>query len=85
MADPEKKEIYEQAAKVKGKPLFSLTVADFFNAPVVDEVDLSSYSGAEGDTITIRAYDDFKVARLLVAVSDQWAGDRKRGSRGNPT
>ena len=33
MADPDKKEIYEQAAKVQGKPIFSLTVADFFNAP----------------------------------------------------
>lgn len=29
MADPDKKEIYEQAAKERGKPLFSLTVADF--------------------------------------------------------
>lgn len=37
---------------------------------MVDEVDLSSYSGAEGDTIVIHAHDDFKVARLLVAVSD---------------
>jgi hypothetical protein len=70
MADPDKKEIYAQAAKVQGKPVFSLTVADFFNAPVVDEVDLSSYSGAEGDTIAIRAHDDFKVARLLLTVSD---------------
>ena len=70
MADPDKKEIYEQAAKEKGKPIFSLTVADFFNAPVVDEVDLSSYSGAEGDAIIILAHDDFKVARLQVVVSD---------------
>ncbi|RJP49244.1 MAG: hypothetical protein C4583_12960 [Anaerolineaceae bacterium] len=70
MADPDKKAVYEQAAKAKGKPVFSLTVADFFNAPVLDEVDLSEYSGAAGDPIVIRAYDDFKVARLLVTVSD---------------
>lgn len=70
MADPVKKKVYDQAAKVKGKPLFSLTVADFFNAPVVDEVDLSNYSGASGDPIVIQAHDDFKVTRLLVAVSD---------------
>ncbi|MBM3180638.1 MAG: hypothetical protein FJZ86_09810 [Chloroflexi bacterium] len=29
MADPEKKTLYERAAKAKGKPLFALTVADF--------------------------------------------------------
>jgi hypothetical protein len=69
MADPDKKAFYEQAAKVKGKPLFSLTVADFFNAPVVDEVDISNYGGVAGDPIVVRAHDDFKVSRLLVMVS----------------
>ena len=70
MADPDKKATYEQAARVKRKPLFSLTVADFFNAPVVDEVDLSEYGGMEGDPIIVRAHDDFKVAHLQVTVSD---------------
>ena len=70
MADPQKKAGYEQAAKAKGKPLFSLTIADFFNAPVVDEVDLSAYSGAAGDPIVVRAHDDFQVTRLRVNVSD---------------
>ncbi len=29
MADPQTKKLYEDAAKAKGQPLFSLTVADF--------------------------------------------------------
>ena len=33
MADPETKAIYVEAAKAKGQLVFSLTVADFFNAP----------------------------------------------------
>ncbi|MBI2757380.1 MAG: hypothetical protein HYX49_01735 [Chloroflexi bacterium] len=70
MADPQKKASYEQAAKAKGKPLFSLTIADFFNAPVVDEVDLSAYTGAAGDPIVVRAHDDFKVTSLRVNVSN---------------
>lgn len=70
MADPDKKAFYEQAAKERRKPLFSLTVADFFNAPVLDEVDLSEYSGTVGDTIRVRAHDDFRVARLQVTISD---------------
>lgn len=32
MVDPVTKQVYEAAAKTKGQPLFSLTIADFFNA-----------------------------------------------------
>jgi len=42
ITDPDKKAGYEKAVKVKRKPLFSLTVAEFFHAPVVDEVDFSN-------------------------------------------
>lgn len=70
MADPQKKALYGKASKATGKPLFSLTVADFFNAPVVDEVDLSAYAGDAGDPIKVRAHDDFKVASVHISVSD---------------
>src|SRR3989304_4641305 len=40
MADPAAKAVYDEAAKAKGQPVFSLTLADFFNAPSVDEIDL---------------------------------------------
>jgi hypothetical protein len=69
MADAEAKAIYEEAAKAKGQPVFSLMVADFFNAPSVDEVDLSKYTGAAGDPIIIRAHDDFDVTAVNVAVA----------------
>jgi len=70
MADPETKALYSEAAKAKGKPVFSLTIADFFNAPSVEEVDLSAYSGAAGDEIVIQASDDFDVASVEVALTD---------------
>lgn len=70
MADPEKKVLYEKAAQASGKPLFSLTVADFFNAPAVDTVDLSAYSGAIGNEIVIQAHDDFEVTRVHVSIND---------------
>ncbi len=69
MADPATKIIYDQAAKAKGQPVFSLTIADFFNAPSVDEVDLSAYAGRVGDTIVARAQDDFDVTAVKVAIS----------------
>jgi hypothetical protein len=70
MADPEAKALYVEEAKAKGQPVFSLTIADFFNAPSVDEVDLSGYAGRAGDAIVIRASDDFDVARVEVALAD---------------
>lgn len=74
MADAETKALYAEAAKAKGKPVFSLTVADFFNAPTVNEVDLSGYGGAVGDAIVIQATDDFDVAAVAVALTNA-AGD----------
>jgi hypothetical protein len=70
MADAETKALYVEAAKAKGKPMFGLTVADFFSAPTVNEVDLSGYSGAAGDVIVIQATDDFDVAAVAVALTD---------------
>jgi len=70
LADLETKAIYEAAAKAKGDPVFSLTIADFFNAPSVEEIDLSAYSGAAGDEIIIMARDDFVVMGVQVALND---------------
>ncbi len=70
MADAEKKVIYEEAAKATGKPVFCLTIADFFNAPAVDEVDMSGYTGKAGDLIRIRAHDDFDVVGVSVAIAN---------------
>jgi hypothetical protein len=70
MADPTTKAIYEEAATAKGQPLFSLTIADFFNAPSIDEVDLSGYAGKVGDEIVIRAHDDFAVVSVTVAITN---------------
>jgi hypothetical protein len=70
VADPEAKALYDEVAQAKGKPVFSLMVADFFNAPSVGEVDLAAYAGGVGDEIVIRADDDFDVANVYVTVAD---------------
>jgi hypothetical protein len=36
----------------------------------VDEVDLSGYAGQVGDTIAVRAHDDFDVAEVSVALTN---------------
>lgn len=71
MADAESKGVYEKAAAAKGQPVFSLIMADFLNAPSVDEVDLSGYRGQIGDLIAIRAHDDFQVVGVHVLIERQ--------------
>ena len=70
IADPEKRAIYASAAGRKGVPVFALTVGDFLNAPAVDEIDLSSYTGKAGEMIRIRASDDFVVTGVEVTITD---------------
>ena len=47
---------------------YNVAVADFLHAPDVDEIDVTNYAGAVGDTIRIRTTDDFKVVQVQVAI-----------------
>jgi hypothetical protein len=80
MADPATRALYADAAKEDHKPIFSLTVADFFNTPTVDEVDLTKYSGEVGSEIAVRASDDFDVVEVEVAISDTEGRPIENGS-----
>ena len=51
MADEQARKLYEQVAKSRHQPLFSLIMQDFLNDPRVDEVELSVYSGQSGEKI----------------------------------
>jgi hypothetical protein len=68
MADANTRALYEEAAKIKNIPVFALTIADFFNAPVIDSLDLSEYNGQAGSLIRISARDDFGVASVYVSI-----------------
>jgi len=67
IADPDQKKAYLEAA-VENQTAFNVAVADFLNAPQIDEVDVSMYEGKVGNTIRIRATDDFKVVQVMVAI-----------------
>ena len=62
--------LYRARTEAKGQPVFSVAVADFFNEPVVDEIDLSAYTGKTGEIIRGRASDDFGVVGIGVAIRD---------------
>ncbi len=67
-ADPAKKAEYEAGKGEKFNSPYQVAVADFLNAPDIEEVNLKMYSGSIGDLITIRATDDFKVSEVLVSI-----------------
>ena len=71
MADPQVRALYAGAAKQRKQPVFSLMIADYFNPPSVDEIDLSEYAGQAGNTISIRASDDVGVVGVDVTISDE--------------
>ncbi|MCE5332463.1 MAG: hypothetical protein LLF95_10060 [Bacteroidales bacterium] len=67
VADSATKEAYRNAAG-KGVSAYNVAVADFMNAPGIDEIDLSKYTGKNGDTIAATITDDFMVSEVSVAI-----------------
>lgn len=67
LADPEKRKEYDERAggMVTG---YNVAVADFLNAPDIDEVDVTQYHGAIHEPIRVRVTDDFKVVKVHLAV-----------------
>lgn len=80
LADPEAKAVYQEAAKAHGQPVFSVIIADFFNAPEIDVIDVSGYGGKSGDAIIIQAHDDMQVADVHVALATAEGAEIESGS-----
>ncbi|MDR2908000.1 MAG: hypothetical protein LBU91_08445 [Bacteroidales bacterium] len=61
---------YLNAAERKDKSAYNVAVADFLTAPNIEKVDLSGYSGQEGDRILITVTDDFAVKAVTVRITN---------------
>ncbi len=64
IADPTQKELYEST----DKKAYNVAVADMLNAPKIEKIDFTSYTGQVGDTIKIRVMDDFAVTSVRVTI-----------------
>ena len=69
IADPATKALYAAKA-TEGRSAFNVAVADFFNAPQIEKIEMSNYSGAIGSTITITVTDDFAVLAVHVKIEN---------------
>lgn len=63
-----KEEYAKEAKKKEGLTAYNVAVADLLNAPKIEEINLTAYTGQIGDTIKVRAYDDFKVESVTVHI-----------------
>lgn len=71
LANPIKNQMYEaRADSAKGITTYNVAVADLLNAPDIEEIDLSGYSGTPGDLIKITATDDFEVVAVTVKIEN---------------
>ncbi|MCB2378325.1 hypothetical protein LGH70_12065 [Hymenobacter sp. BT635] len=66
LLDPATKALYATGITTRLNNARLVAITDFMNAPVVTAVDLSGYHGQAGDSIRIRATDDFAVTAVLV-------------------
>ena len=69
IADPATKALYTAKA-TGGRSAFNVAVADYFNAPQIELVNMDGYTGAVGSTITITVTDDFAVSSVHVKIEN---------------
>ena len=67
MVTPKLSALYKTAVP-QGGSVYKVALADFLNAPKINEIDVSNYVGNPGNTIRIRAIDDFMVANVEVTI-----------------
>ncbi|MGC3943521.1 MAG: hypothetical protein QM762_03130 [Chryseolinea sp.] len=67
-AKPEVKRLYAEGLTAKKHNAFLVALSDYLKSPEITSVNLTSYTGAPGQTILIDASDDFRVAAVSVAI-----------------
>lgn len=70
LADPERKVVYQALAQLRKIGVFALSVGDYLNAPEVQTLDLSGYTGQSGERIRIVATDDVEVVGVQIRITD---------------
>ncbi|MEJ1241439.1 hypothetical protein WBG78_25050 [Chryseolinea sp. T2] len=80
MEDPEARTLYESHAMVKGRTGRSLALFDYLIAPTIKKIDATKYTGVVGETIRIRAVDDFMVVTVGVLICNTLGEVIERGA-----
>jgi len=79
LANAEMKEAYKALADEK-KSAYNVAVADFLNAPHINEIDVSHYTGQPDSYIQVRAVDDFEVKEVTVSIQNADGSEVESGA-----
>ena len=71
---------YQNLAESRGQSTFNVAVADFLHPPEIQNIDVSAYTGAAGQSITITAVDDVKVKTVSVSIANDDGTVVEKGS-----
>lgn len=63
-------EEYIREAKSMGTTAYSIALTDWFGAPKVLEINVDNWTGEIGQTLRVKARDNFMVARVTVVIRD---------------
>ena len=67
---PAEHALYKQAGRISRTRACDLAMADFLNPPVINDINLSGYTGKAGETISVAAVDDFEVVTVCLTVTE---------------
>ena len=65
--DPTLREAYARKAKAD-QSAYNVAMADYLNLPDITELDLSTYTGAQGNPVVVKVVDDHLVTDVQVAI-----------------
>lgn len=66
--DPAVQALYGPVAKERELSVYHVVMADAMHAPHIEQIDLTGYRGAVGNTIQVVATDDFAVTQVTVTI-----------------
>lgn len=69
MKDPASKAEYAEAGASRNRSAHQAAMTDYLRKPRVLELNTDAYNGIIGDTINIRAFDDFKITSVQVRIN----------------
>jgi len=67
--DPDKLKYYRKKAKGM-QTIWNVAVADYMKKPQINEIDVHNYKGQKGNTIRVIAWDNYRVAGVIVSIVD---------------
>ena len=65
---PETKAMYAKGINDKKHSANAVALSDALNPPEIREIDILAYTGAPGELIRVRAFDDFKVKSVSITI-----------------